>query len=421
MLREYFGTAAVPPRRRDGSRRETWRGRAWAWLDRRFRRGPNPKQDAELSPYAGYRRRATELNYHYSGLYRGTFLFNYALAVLAVLLATLSLCLLAVFGGHGEPRWLNPTVLALGCTKLAILYLILRNTLQANGENWNARAVDYRYLAERLRALHYLPRLGSFQPPEAARPYEAQRAQRQTAVDWLFEAMLRAVSPAALELARPACVPSHDGTGDLRVPALLTLAPRPALDLICSPWLSEQIAYHERSEHTHEAMDHRAEAAVTWLSRAVLGFVALDLLILAAFLGLSGHEAAPLLPAGAAHAAPTAHAVRAIVDGLHGLTPWLLLLAAVLPAAVAALNGLRFQSEAGRLAERSRSLALALAGRRREAAALTQRMDRARADPDGDPGAWSLAGLRLAERVADDCVREVAQWSVLYAKELPEL
>jgi hypothetical protein len=51
------------------------------------------------------------------------------------------------------------------------------NTPQANSENWNARAVDYRCLAERLRTLHYLPRLGSFQPPEAARPCHAQRDQ----------------------------------------------------------------------------------------------------------------------------------------------------------------------------------------------------------------------------------------------------
>jgi hypothetical protein len=424
LLREYFEAIAVPPRDRGGARRETWRGRVWAWFDRRFRRDPAPKRDAELAPYVHYRRRATELNYHYSGLYRGTFLVNYGLAVVAVALAALSLSLLAATGGHAAPHWLNPTLLGLGFAKLVILYLILRNTLQANRENWNGRAVDYRYLAERLRALHYLPRLGSFQPPAAARPSEAQRAQRQTAVDWLFEAMLRAVSPAAL--AEPAEFPGHDGTGTLRV-RVLTLAPRPALDLVRDPWLSEQIAYHQRNEHTNETMDRRAERAVTWLSRAVLVIVGLDLLIVGMALALPEHTAVHAaghpLPAG------PAATIAAVAHTLHAVTPWLLLGAALLPAAVAALNGLRFQSEAGRLAERSRTLVQTLTGRQREAQVLLHRIDRARADrydhsgddPGGDPGAWSLEALRLAERVADDCIHEVAEWSVLYAKELPEL
>ena len=93
----------------------------------------------------------------------------------------------------------------------------------------------------------------------------------------------------------------------------------------------------------------------------------------------------------------------------------------MLPAAVAALDGLRFQSEAGRLAERSRTLAETLASRRAQAEALAHRIAEAQADPDRDPGAWSLECLRLAEGVPEDCVREVAEWTVLYAKELPEV
>ncbi|WP_295387530.1 hypothetical protein [uncultured Thiodictyon sp.] len=405
LLHEYFGAKAVPPRRRDGLRRETWRGAVWAWLERRFRRGRAPKKDAELAPYVAYRRRATDLNYHFGGLYRGAFVLNYALAVLAVLLATLSLSLLAVFGGHGAPHWLEPALVGLGLAKLGILYFILRNTNQANDGNWNARAVDYRYLAERLRALYYLPLLGSFQPPAAARPWQAQRAQRQTAVDWLFDALLRSVSP--FELTQPVPFPSHDGVGEIRV-QLLALDPRPALDLVCEPWLSEQIAYHLRSTHTHEAMDRRAERAVTRINKAVLGFVALDCLILTVVLATPWLEAARLLPE------------HGLWHGLHGFTPWLLLLAAVLPAAVAALNGVRFQSEAARLGDRSQSLTQVLIGHRQEALALARRMERAAAQPAGDPGAWSLDTLRLGERVAQDCVREVAEWTVLYAKELPE-
>lgn len=104
----------------------------------------------------------------------------------------------------------------------------------------------------------------------------------------------------------------------------------------------------------------------------------------------------------------------------HDLAPWLIFLAAVLPAAVASCNGLRFQGETRRLAERSKRLARVLGGRAAAAAALAGRLAQARAQPATDPGAWSLDTLRLAERVAEDCLHEVADWSVLYTKELPE-
>ena len=35
-------------------------------------------------------------------------------------------------------------------------------------------------------------------------------------------------------------------------------------------------------------------------------------------------------------------------------------------------------------------------------------------------GAWSLESLRFTEKVATDFVQEVAEWSVLYAKEVAE-
>lgn len=44
----------------------------------------------------------------------------------------------------------------------------------------------------------------------------------------------------------------------------------------------------------------------------------------------------------------------------------------------------------------------------------------AKAHPDTDPGSWTLESLHLSEKVANDFVQEVAEWPVLYAKELVE-
>ena len=59
--------------------------------------------------------------------------------------------------------------------------------------------------------------------------------------------------------------------------------------------------------------------------------------------------------------------------------------------------------------------------RRAEACRLASRITTARADSATDPGAWSIEVLHLTEAIARDFVHEVAEWSVLYAKEVPDL
>ena len=108
--------------------------------------------------------------------------------------------------------------------------------------------------------------------------------------------------------------------------------------------------------------------------------------------------------------------------------PWLVFLAAVLPAAVAGLNAVRFQSECRRLADRSAVIRTILIGRTTESAGgrllaarqLAKQMDQAQANPATDPGSWVVEVLRHTEVVARDLAEEVGEWSVLYAKELPE-
>ena len=89
-----------------------------------------------------------------------------------------------------------PVLLALAALKLWIVVFIFRSTHAAIHGEWNDRAVDYRYISERLRALYYLPLIGSFQPPAAAPAQYASRVVRQSAVDWLFDAIIRSVPPA---------------------------------------------------------------------------------------------------------------------------------------------------------------------------------------------------------------------------------
>lgn len=314
-------------------------------------------------------------------------------------LATASLGILAAFG---DAPWRHEAVLGLALLKLYLLWSIARNTHRAKHEHWNDRAVDYRYLAERLRALLYLPTCGAYQPPAAAPAQHAERQVHQSAVDWLCDALARGVSPATPQAGtEPITDPG---------PRRLALDPGAALTELRSQWISKQIEYHRDNARLMGRLEGFAERAGTGLSQAVVWLVAFDIALLITYIALKLALAHP------------PHWLEALE---HYAAPVLIFFTAMLPAAVASFNGLRFQGETRRLAERSKHLVRVLTGRGLEAAALAERLAKARGKPaedcqSNDPGAWSLETLRLAERVADDCVREVADWQVLYAKELPE-
>jgi hypothetical protein len=412
FLHEYFNANKAFPTNEKGDRKKTLHEWWWSVFATRFDKGPKVAADPGVPGYAEYRRRATNLNYHYVGLYRGAFVLNYALAVLAVGFAALSLVLLgkehtelvetvadtlpleAPSAPHatGIGTWL----MVLAGAKLFILLFIYINTKRAHHGKWNERAVNYRYLAERLRTMFYLPRLGSFQPPSASPPQFASRVVRQSAVDWLFDAITRSVSPAVL--AKPTAI--ELSTGSVTVP-LITMDPSEQITLVKDKWIKNQVDYHDKNSHQMEAMDRFLEKFGALLNLLVILFVSSDIVLL-----FDHHFHFIPAPQG---------------EFLHTFTPWLIFLAALLPAAVASLNGIRFQSECQRLAERSAVVRVVLAGRENELAGrLKAAAVQAKRGTTDDPGSWNNETLRLGEAVANDLVQEVAEWSVLYAKELAE-
>ena len=493
FLDAIFRRQDLPPQK------PAFRDRTWTRFSARIKRRAKPSVISGLggddgieaaidrkfsmnSPFAAWRNRARYLNYHFSGLYRGAFLLNFSMAVAAVLLAALSLVMLAIFGGsggsgdgvhteaaeqlkagasavvakaaapaqdedsdqdhvagdahsgdgsgkaasgdeaedagHGEhhggemPRWLIWVLGVLGALKLAIVIFIAHNTQQANSQQWNDLAINTRYLAERLRALFYLPLAGSFQTPAVRQTQYTSRVLSQSSVDWLFDAFTRSVSPAAFAEVEMRTLTWTDAdspgkTHERQTPFLAVDAEKAAAALR-DQWLGEQICYHDKNARTMGYLHHRLERVAERMSLAVIVFVVLDVLIVVA-------DLLGVLSTSLAHS-------------LHGATPWLVFLAALLPAAVAALNGIRFQSECQRLAERSAVMRTLLIGARmkvenaglwKKADELQREIAAAKAAAD-DPAAWTGEVLQLSEAAARDFVEEAAEWSVLYAKELPD-
>jgi hypothetical protein len=350
-----------------------------------------PQEPASV--FRQWRDRARALNYACSNLYRGAFVLNYLLAVAAVSLAAGSLALMAWHGEEG----CHLTLLLAAFVKLAILLLLFALTVVGNKNGWAARAIDFRFLAERLRAMLYLPGFGCLQPIRASRPRSAAREMRQTAIDWLFGALVRAHSPA--EHANGS-VPAPDGRP---IPAI-NIDAGLALARLRDSWLgsepheerggSGQIGYHLRNWQGMSHMQEGLEKLARRLSLAVIIAVLADI-------GL--------------HWAP-----EDMSSYLHPAGLILLLLAAVLPAAIASLNGIRFQSECQRLADRSSVMAHRLREQRREVDEALAEIQRRVGRQGLDLGSWGLEALQVADSVTRDTLEDVTEWSVLYNKDIPE-
>lgn len=180
-----------------------------------------------------------------------------------------------------------------------------------------------------------------------------------------------------------------------------------SLQIIRDNWIGGQVAYHDRNARTMHRISEFAERWGKRMNYAVISAVLVDVALIVS-------ELFHLLPAQ-------------LASNVHAATPWLIFLAAILPAAVAGLNGVRFQSECERLAERSAVIRAIMegqggivGGRMAEATQLATSFASVQADPSRNNGAWTLEVLRLADRIAIDLVHEVTEWSVLYAKVLPE-
>jgi hypothetical protein len=290
-----------------------------------------------------------------------------------------------------------------------------------------------------LRAMLYLPEAGSWQPPAAAPAQYASRVVRQSAVDWLVDAIVRSVPPGAWR---------EESSRVIR------LQPLEALEKVKSDWLRKQLGYHEGTALRMQRMDRWLRSLGELLNFAILAIVAFDIVLL-------------LLKIP--HKLPHSLVVA---------TPYIVFVTAIIPAAVAAVNVIRLQSECERLAERSAVLVRLLGGRRDSMENTTHHAanqpsgfgashDKAMAflsdqwrklriicDPCGksNPPAHARPGpaeggkihaaedllahiatpaeaalgssagkvLHFTEGCAEVFVQEVAEWSVLYAKELVE-
>jgi hypothetical protein len=308
-------------------------------------RPPVPKwvPAGEAAPHAWQHREwADRLAGHYAGLYRSSFVANYACAALAVLFA--------VLGSAPEAHWAIRM-------ELVLILLILVITLLSRRQRWHERWLDYRLLAEQLRQLDFVSRLGRVTPSLRVPAHASFGDPRNSWVHWLNRALVREAGMVSARLDRE----------------YLEAFRRRLLSQVVEP----QARYHAQAAHTYHVMHERLH----WLATGCF---------LLSFIGC-------LLDLGLYTRLPASLA-SFWEGGSHiGLT----VSAVFFPTFGAALAGIQSQGEFHRIARRSE----AMVERLREIAGRLSRPD--------DP--WSTAALGgVAEGVAEIMTAELLDWQFIF-------
>jgi hypothetical protein len=322
---------------------------------------------AQIQPYAAFKQRADRNAAYCAGLYRGAFMLNYLLGWLAVLLSSAALAILALEREGEAALW---PVAALGILELLVIIMIIKNVKDAHQNNWQLKAINYRYLAEMLRQMDFLAPLACSTPSSRAPMQWAAHDPRQTWMSWLFRAVVRESPPAAT--ADGSCIPKPFSLTD----------PRQTLSLVIDSWVGGQIEHHagnaERMASTYETIEFWGKIFFFIVGGLVLLHIGLDCV-------------------------PQFHSWRSS----HFVGVGCLLLGIILPAAVVTLNGFRYQAECRRLKERSENMAAQLKRFREDLIDLLQRPPH----PEGCDS-WEIAsGIYALGQVMID---EVTDWQIVY-------
>ncbi|HEV3018771.1 MAG TPA: hypothetical protein VGY49_07110 [Burkholderiaceae bacterium] len=178
---------------------------------------------------------------YYAQSYRSTYVTNFSLAAIAVILSILG----ATIG------WGNHELgFVLG--ELIVLLFILVNTWRGNREHWHARWLDYRHLAERLRNLRFSSLFGDLNLASAS---AADFGGGPGWVIWYARATARELNLPSVSVDPPA-------TSEL-------------IESFIHDQLSDQISYHAKNGKILSKLDQRTHSVGIWFFRLTAIFCAL--------------------------------------------------------------------------------------------------------------------------------------------------
>ncbi len=271
--------------------------------------------------------RADSLAVDYAARFRSVFIRSYLLSACAVLIALLGL----VLGDALLPE--AKALLVFG--ELAVLIAIYLMVRDGQKQDYHAKLVEYRALAEGLRHQAWLATFGEFALPANSRAKEGW-------VNWYLRATSREIGPPA-------------GTLDASFQSSL-------IEAILKFEINPQIAYHQRNSHKMHSVNHGLHTT----GDRLFGITGI---ILAIFLVLYLVKIMHLSHVFGANFEPV---LKSFLDRIK---PWVGFFAAFLPTLGSALAGIRFTGDFEGKAAQSELMAASLEEFRVRAERLKLRCD----------------------------------------------
>lgn len=315
---------------------------------------------------------ADQIATYYAHAYRSAYVLAYLLATLAVAVTTVST--LPYFPHEGAGAFHAKA--AFVAVELGLIGFVIYVVRRGRRGHWHERWLTTRALAEQLRHLRFLTLMGG---PLPARPIDDFTPYRGAWASWYLRSTSR-------ELGLPFC-------------DLGRSYQRRALIATRKTEVTEQIDFNERNSEALENLNHRLHF---W---GDLFFYTVTAILLSYFLTWIIAAAALPLPVsehGGGHetVCDVAHPMWCL---LHAVKPWLVIVAALLPAMGAATAGVRFTGDFEGFAERSGRTLERLRG-------LSSQYERAEERLAFDSTMETFA--LTAEAMRDD----LSGWTELYAR-----
>lgn len=310
----------------------------------------------------------------YADATRSAHIMIAVLGALAVLIALTTL----VFPQHPEELALKIKIAALVLEVIVLLLAGRRFFRPAHDQRWHERMVEYRAVAELLRHERFIYALGAADRP--GRTADRTWGEPDAWVGWYVRATLR-------ELGFPRTALSAQSRRDVLATFLK--------DEIEGD--NGQISYNRSSSERFQTIDRRLELIVrrafwTTVTVASIGIVGLTILGIFVWYDLPGHGAAKHF--------------------IHWIKPWFTVIAAFIPALIAAIHGIRFQIE-------FKGTAVRTAATKRELEEIRKEVVKALEPKPHSPG--RKQSVRLVRNANEAMSADLAGWSNFYRGKGPEL
>lgn len=340
---------------------------------------------------------------YYTQRYRSGYVTWYLLTIIVVSLSLISLGKAWTPTGYNGlgPHFIH---FCLEGIKWLFLAFITIRILQGKKGKWVDKSLQLRYLAERLRILRQLAALGILRAGHPKIGAHNRNPERDIPIDHLYRKMEGHVSAAISETETP--------------PEKVSINSKEILTRIKYEWINDQCVWHDITYQKMGNMNSFLENLAKWLSWIVLCLVGIDV-VLTIKIGWY-KRVINILPVPIEHFCKCCQHfnypqwLMFVWQGLRILFECHLMLAlvALIPVMVAAFNAIRNQSEAKKLSARSFYMRKILANKLRD-------IENILTDPN--PKGHYTAAKEQVEICAQIMLDEVADWVVIYEKEINEV